>query len=138
MEPEIDSDCRQLRNSLIVREGEPLLVEVKITPRRDSVLGAGAYYYIVVMNDLSNTKDLNKKKNSLFATMNHGLRTPLNGIIGLRESLRGGEKDKAQKKHFDIMLNSAQVHAHADLRRPRHCDNEESCSRYGIVSGEVK
>lgn len=28
IESKIDSDCRQLRNSLIVREGEPLLVEV--------------------------------------------------------------------------------------------------------------
>jgi len=107
-ESEIDSDCLRLRNLLIVRAGEPLLVEVKITPRRDSVLGAGANYYIVVMNDLSNTKGLEKKKNSFFSTMNHELRTPLNGIIGFTESLRGGEKDKGRKKHFDIMLNSAQ------------------------------
>lgn len=104
----LDDDILHVRNLTLVNAGGPFLVEVKIVPRRDTLLGGGAYYYMVTLNDLSFTKDIEKKRNSFFATMNHELRTPLNGIIGLTESLRSGEKEKARKKHFDMMLNSAQ------------------------------
>jgi signal transduction histidine kinase len=104
----LDDDVLQLKNLSLLTATGSILVEAKIVPRRDSGLGGGAYYYMITVNDLSYTKDLEKKKNSFFTTMNHELGTPLNGIIGLTESLRSGEKDKARKKHFDMMLNSAQ------------------------------
>ena len=103
----VDDDVLHVKN-LLSSLGGPFLVELKLVPRRDPTLGGAAYYYMVTLNDLSYTKDIEKKKNSFFATMNHELRTPLNGIIGLTESLRSGEKEKARKKHFDMMLNSAQ------------------------------
>jgi signal transduction histidine kinase len=107
-EKPLDDEILHLKNLSLITATSSILVEVKVVPRRDAALGGGAYYYMVTLNDLSYTKDLEKKKNSFFATMNHELRTPLNGIIGLTESLRSGEKDKARKKHFDMMLNSAQ------------------------------
>ena len=104
----IEDDGTQVKNLTMNCPMGPVLVELKAVPRKDSLSESGAYYYMIVLNDLSYTKDLEKKKNSFFATMNHEMRTPLNGIIGLTESLRSGEKDKARKKHFDMMLNSAQ------------------------------
>ena len=104
----LEEDGFQVKNLNLLSSTGSLLVEIRVTPRRDSGLGGGAYYYMVIINDLSYTRDLDKKKNSFFATMNHELRTPLNGIIGLTESLRSGEKEKGRKKHFDMMLNSAQ------------------------------
>jgi signal transduction histidine kinase len=104
----IEDEGMYLRNLSLLTSTGTILVELRIVPRRDSGVGGGTYYYMAVLNDLSYTKDLDKKKNSFFATMNHELRTPLNGIIGLTESLRSGEKEKARKKHFDMMLNSAQ------------------------------
>jgi signal transduction histidine kinase len=104
----LQDDSLQVKNLTLNCPMGPVLVETRIIPRRDAVSEDGAYYYMIVLNDLSYTKDLEKKKNSFFATMNHEMRTPLNGIIGLTESLRSGEKDKARKKHFDMMLNSAQ------------------------------
>jgi signal transduction histidine kinase len=104
----LEEDGMQVKNLTMNCPMGPVLVELKAVPRKDSLSESGVYYYMVVLNDLSYTKDLEKKKNSFFATMNHEMRTPLNGIIGLTESLRSGEKDKARKKHFDMMLNSAQ------------------------------
>ena len=104
----LDDDGLLVKNLSLNCTGGPMLVEVKISPRRDSTIGGGAYYYMVVLTDISHTRDLERKKNSFFATMNHELRTPLNGIIGLAESLRSGEKDKGRMRHFDMMLNSAQ------------------------------
>lgn len=97
----------QTKNLNMLSSGGSRLVEIRVTPRRDSGLGGGAYYYMVVINDLSHTMNIDKKKNSFLGTMNHELRTPLNGIIGLAESLRSGEKENSRKKHFDMMLNSA-------------------------------
>lgn len=107
-EQSLEDDGMQTKNLTMNCPMGPVLIELKAVPRKDSLSDSGVYYYIVVLNDLSYTKDLEKKKNSFFATMNHEMRTPLNGIIGLTESLRSGEKDKARKKHFDMMLNSAQ------------------------------
>jgi hypothetical protein len=104
----LDDEHMQVKNLTLNCPMGPVLVELKAVPRKDSLSEIGVYYYMVVLNDLSYTKDLEKKKNSFFATMNHEMRTPLNGIIGLTESLRTGEKDKGRKKHFDMMLNSAQ------------------------------
>ena len=104
----LEDDGIQSKNLTMNCPMGPVLVELKAVPRKDSLSESGVYYYMVVLNDLSYTRDLEKKKNSFFATMNHEMRTPLNGIIGLTESLRSGEKDKARKKHFDMMLNSAQ------------------------------
>jgi signal transduction histidine kinase len=104
----LDDDSLHLKNLTLISGAGEMLVEVRIVPRRDTGVGSGAYYYMVIVNDLSYTKDLDKKKNSFFATLNHELRTPLNGIIGLTESLRSAEKEKARKKQFDMMLNSAQ------------------------------
>jgi|LauGreDrversion4_2_1035121.scaffolds.fasta_scaffold50780_1 signal transduction histidine kinase len=104
----LDDEGMQVKNLTMNCPMGPVLVELKAVPRKDSLNESGVYYYMVTLNDLSYTKDLEKKKNSFFATMNHEMRTPLNGIIGLTESLRSGEKDKARKKHFDMMLNSAQ------------------------------
>jgi len=104
----LQDDILQVKNLTLNCPMGPVLIEARVIPRRDPQTENGSYYYMIVLNDLSYTKDLEKKKNSFFATMNHEMRTPLNGIIGLTESLRSGEKDKARKKHFDMMLNSAQ------------------------------
>jgi signal transduction histidine kinase len=104
----LEGDILHMKGLSLISTSGSTLVEIRLVPRRDSGLGSGAYYYMVTLNDLSYTRDVEKKKNSFFATMNHELRTPLNGIIGLTESLRAGEKDKARRKHFEMMLNSAQ------------------------------
>ncbi len=58
---------------------------------------------------IENLKDLNELKDQFLANTTHELKTPLNGIIGLAQSLRdgiSGEYDQIHKKNLDLIVQS--------------------------------
>jgi two-component system sensor histidine kinase RpfC len=51
----------------------------------------------------------NEAKSRFLATMSHEFRSPLNGIIGMSELMRGGQLPAEQREHAEVIYTSAQT-----------------------------
>jgi PAS domain S-box-containing protein len=72
-------------------------------------------YFVSQVVDITERKDAEEAKalaeqsrNAFLATMNHGLRTPLNGILGMSRLLLEGGLPDAQRRQAEIIHSSAE------------------------------
>jgi PAS domain S-box-containing protein len=80
-------------------------IEVTVSP---AVLASdgGLVGTVMVLNDISAAKELDRAKDELIAMVSHELRTPLASLVGFTELLLGREFSEAQRKHYlETMLD---------------------------------
>ena len=85
--------------------------EVKIA----QILWDGKPCLFIIFNDNTNSKriieliNLDKYKNQMLATVSHDLRTPLNGVIGMMNTVLTNINDKENRKNLIIGIRSANL-----------------------------
>jgi PAS domain S-box-containing protein len=83
----------------------PCEIEVTVSP---AVLASdgGQAGTVLVLNDITAAKELDRAKDELIAMVSHELRTPLASLVGFTELLLGREFSEPQRKQYlETMLN---------------------------------
>ena len=85
--------------------------EVKIA----RIIWDGKPCLFIILNDNTNSKriieliNLDRYKNQMLATVSHDLRTPLNGVIGMMNTVLTNITDKETKKNLNLGIRSANL-----------------------------
>lgn len=93
-----------------IREGRTLIQEITILFPQEKIFSASStplgkieniWGAVVVLNDITQTKRLEKMRKEFVANVSHELRTPLTSIQGFIETLKEGAIDDPEKtRHF--------------------------------------
>ncbi len=91
---------RSRRSEITLADGHSLHAQITI------IRGVGR---VVIMQDITHLKDLNRIKNDLITTVSHDLRTPLTAILGYVELVRrSGPLAESQRKFLERIVFSVQ------------------------------
>lgn len=93
------------------KNGEIIFVEI-LSHKISDIYPSGR---IIVAHDITEmiqakeeAEKMNKLKSNFLANMSHGLRTPLNGILGFSEYLKDNTKEEETKTIAEIIFNGGQ------------------------------
>jgi phosphate regulon sensor kinase PhoR len=102
---EIIREHKDETNEVSINFPEKRILRVKAAPIRDSISNDNSYGTVVVIQDITELKQLEQMRSDFVANVSHELKTPLTSIKGFTETLKDGaiNDDAAREKFLDII-----------------------------------
>jgi two-component system, sensor histidine kinase and response regulator len=93
------------------KDGTEFPVEISLSPleTEGGMLTIGAIRDITDRDRIESELDLARTKSEFMRNMTHELRTPLSGLVGMAELLRGTSLDPLQREYVDALATSGEA-----------------------------